>query len=210
MLSGVSKYPISQLVSDLIAEHASSEADFITKVLGYQDVAKGAAKLRKWLDNGDGPNSVIKAISWATQRDPELREAIAGTERIKRKEAEDAFRSRCESEAQSFTPFLTAIGEYRVPSPIFAFGMTGGHQKWTVIHVPGKLLNLPLQEQVTALRPLMRRYQEKFNHAVPFFGPLMEFRLVRLVDYLSFTSDGEFVEIVDRPFRLGTTTLRIL
>jgi hypothetical protein len=200
-------YPISLLIADLIAEHQGDESAFVKDVLGYDDLERGTSKLRKWLVNGEGPNSVIRGIAWATGRGSELQDAIVETERIKREEAEAKYRRQCEAEADTFQPFLTAIGEYRVPSPIFAFGATGGHASWTIIRVPQRALGLPVEQQIPALWPFMQRYRRKYNGMVPFWGPLKEFRLVRLVDYLSFTPEGEFIGLVDRPFRLGSTTL---
>src|SRR5947209_6354583 len=95
IMSGAPKYPISQLISDLIEEHSSSEAEFVRTILGYGDVAKGTSKLRRWIENGKGPNSIIKGLAWATQRGPELEQAIAATCNVIAAEYEAAWLKQC-------------------------------------------------------------------------------------------------------------------
>lgn len=201
------RYPISQLISELVAKHASSEAEFVSEVLSYRDLERGMRRLKCWTETGKGPNSIIKGIAWATERGPELDEAIKATEAIKSQEAEAAFRERCEAEAESFRPFLLAIGQRSVPSPIFAYAL-GGWQ-FRLIEFPQRLLYLDVEDQARALRPLLLQYSVKYEGLVPLFGKLTGFRLVKLVDYLQFDAAGNFVELVDRPYRVGTCTLSI-
>ena len=201
-MSGASPYPISRLISDLIIEHSSSEDELVSRILGYHDLAKGGVKLRRWLYDGEGSNSVIKAIAWATQRGPELQEAIAVTRQIKAAEYEAAWVEDCRAEAATFRPFLCAVGKQSVPNGICIFGMTGGHRRWTIVQVPGTVLDLPLEKQITTLPQYMQKYKTKFGGQVPFFGQLTGFKFVRLLDHLRFDAEGVFVEHVERPFRL--------
>ena len=58
------------------------------------------------------------------------------------------------------------------------FGITGGHPRWTTIHVPEAILKLPVEEQLAALPELMRAYLamgSAFNLArgVQFFTPVI-------------------------------------
>jgi hypothetical protein len=61
----------------------------------------------------------------------------------------------------------------------------------------------PLAESTARPGPLVKRalslynmtqYKEEHNGAVPFFGKLTGFKLVRLVDYFQFDAAGRFVE----------------
>src|SRR4051812_4425990 len=104
-MSGASNYPISQLTSEIIARNSSSEAEFVSTVLRYRDVAKGIARLRRWLDDGEGPNSIIKGLAWFTQRGPELEAAIVATRKVRAAEYEAAWLEQCKAEAETFRPF---------------------------------------------------------------------------------------------------------
>jgi hypothetical protein len=50
---------------------------------------------------------------------------------------------------------------------------------------------------------LMDAYRRKFGGAVPFFGKLTGFKFVRLLDHYRFDPDGNPIEHVEKPFRLG-------
>lgn len=100
------KYPIVQLLEHLIEEYSSSEAVFVERILGYhnREIAKGSARLRRWLEHGEGPNSIIKAVGWATNREPELREAIAASERMKQEHAAAEIMKQLEQNHYFFRP----------------------------------------------------------------------------------------------------------
>ena len=112
-------------------------------------------------------------------------------------------------QAGTFRPYLHADGERTVPSEICIFVLTGGHGRWTTIEVPKCVLELSGDEQLAALQKLMKRYRQKYKGAVPFFGDLVGFRFVRLLDYLSFDADGRFVGVVNRPFRSSPCSVRL-
>jgi len=68
---------------------------------------------------------------------------------------------------------------------------------------PQTILALPIEDQLAAVPELTKEYKRKHNGAVPFFGTLRGFKLVRLVAYDQFDQDGVFVKHVERPFRTG-------
>jgi hypothetical protein len=100
-------------------------------------------------------------------------------------------------------PFLYADGEKTVPEGICIFGMSGGHERWTIIRISQTILALPLEEQLAAPPDLMLNYRQRYNTAVPFFGRLKGFKYLRCMDYFQFDAEGRLVEHVERPFRLG-------
>jgi hypothetical protein len=210
IMPGASKYPISQLISDIVAQHSSSETEFVRTVLGYRDLAKGTARLRGWLEDGEGPNSIIKELAWFTQRRPELEAAIAATRKVKAAEYEAAWLEQCKAEVNTFRAFLNAEGTDRIPNGICNFGATGGHRQWTMIALPDRVLELPLEGQLRVLPDYMYKYRDRYKGRVPFFGNLVGFRFARLLDHFRFDADGNFIDHGDRPFRLSTCTVRIL
>lgn len=197
------KYPISQTILDIMSEYSCTEEQFVTTFLGYRadNIDKGIRRLRSWIETGHGPQSIIKGLSWATGRGPELREAIAATERVKEQEADSAFRRHCEAEADTFRPYIHVVGETRIPNGITLFAVTGG--KWNLIDIPVWILELPLEQQLSALPPLMQVYLRKFNGVCPFFGRVMKFLFVRLLDHFEYDNHGVLIGQVDKPFRRG-------
>jgi hypothetical protein len=208
-MSSASQYPIGQLISEIIREHASSEVAFVAQQLGYRDAEKGLRRLHLWTETGEGHQRVIRQIARATGRDEDLEAAIAATTEMKRNEWEAEFLEHCRGEAATFRPFLSAFGSHTVPEGICIFGMTGGFKRWTITELPDSLLDLALEEQIPALQPFMVRYKEQHSGQVPFFGVLSGFKLVRLLDYIQFDTDGRFVEHVQKPFRLGQCSVRL-
>ena len=93
-------------------------------------------------------------------------------------------------EGGGFRTFLTAIGDSLTPAPICIFGLTGGHERWTILRFPEEILHMPSERVIIALRPFMRSYRRTFKGFVPFFGVLTGFRLVRAADYVQFDAEG--------------------
>jgi hypothetical protein len=87
--------------------------------------------------------------------------------------------------------------------------LTGGHRRWTTIEIPQNVLHLAGEQQLAALAKLMNGYRERYEGAVPFFGDLVGFKFVRLLDHLEFDKTGKFIGRVNRPFRTGSCSVRI-
>jgi hypothetical protein len=162
-MSGAYTYPISRLLSEIVREHASSEADFMADGLGYRDPLKGVRRLHLWIGSGEGHQRIIDQISRVTGPGAELERAIAETREMKAREWDEAWLERCKAEAATFRPFLCAIGTHSVPSGICIFGMTGGNRRWRMIEVPQSVLDLSPEDQLPALLPYMNQYKEQYN-----------------------------------------------
>jgi hypothetical protein len=206
MSQGASQPPIVQFLNRLL-DHLGSTPVELCQSLGYRNgrhAEKGLRRLNLWLETGDGHGRILEQISAAFPAYADgLKEALAATKAIRSAEYEADFLEHCENEAPTFVPFLYADGEKTVPEGICIFGMSGGHERWTMIRIPKRILNLPLDDQLAALPDLMLRYKRRYHAEVPFFGRLTGFKFVRLLDHFQFDEDGNFVEHVERPFRLG-------
>jgi hypothetical protein len=196
-------YPISIFLQKLIDECGGSPADLIT-TLGYRNLERGLRRLQPWLDDGEGFQRIIGQIGrHFHSRGTDLNRALYQTMEMKDAEAEEAFRARCEAEKDTFVPYVYAQGELRIPNGIGIYGATGGARRWNIIPVPNDLLRLDLHAQLAALPAQMMEYKKRYRGAVPFFGKLVGFKYVRLLDYFEFDPDGHLVEHVNRPFRHG-------
>ncbi len=120
-----------------------------------------------------------------------------------------SFLERCKAEEAMLVPFIHAEGEFRIPQGICLFGMTGGHDRWTTIRIPTTILELLIEEQVANLPVLMMAYKRKYENKVPFFGRLVGFKFVRLLDYFQFDADGRLVEQVQKTFRHGECWVKL-
>jgi len=209
---GASNYPLNLLLSEIIEERASCEAAFITGVLGYrdEDVDKGLRRLHLWTETGEGHQRIIDHISRVTGRGEALKQAIVATREMRVREREQAFLEECQAEAETFRPFLYAVGTHSVPRGICIFGLSGGHRRWTIINIPQSLLDLPLEDQLPALLPLMDQYKRERGGEVLFFGTLTGFNFVRLVDHFRFDSEGGLIEHVKKPFSPGVCSVGLV
>jgi hypothetical protein len=203
MSVGVSHYPIAQAILGLMEEHCLSRVGLV-KVLGYCDVDRGLRRLALWMDEGKGHQRILKQITAAyPQHADALEKAVVDTSKLKVAEAGALFLERCKAEESTFIPYIHVDGETTVPNGITICGITGGHSRWTTIEIPQTILALPIEDQLAAVPELTKEYKRKHNGAVPFFGTLRGFKLVRLVAYDQFDQDGVFVKHVERPFRTG-------
>ncbi len=116
---------------------------------------------------------------------------------------------RCDShlDGETLTPYIFVEGESSIPSGITLFIATGG--RWNLIELPEGIVDLPLVDQMPALAALMRAYLETYRGECPFFGRVRGFRLVRREDSLRFSTDGEFIERIEGPFRRPHAELKI-
>lgn len=161
-----------------------------------------------WMDQREGYDRILKQIAVAYPNHADgLQTALMNTAALKTAEADAEFMELRKSEESKFVPFIHADGETTRPSSICIFGVSGGHQRWTTIEIPQAILDLPQAEQLAALPELMVEYRRLYNGACPFFGKLVGFKFVRLVDYFQFAKEGQFVEHIDKPYRQGHVTV---
>lgn len=200
-------YPIAQVISNLMDEYGFSRVEFV-QALGYRDVERGLRRLSSWMDCGEGYDRILTEIAAAYPNQADrLQTALMNTAAIKTAEADAASLEYCKAEEGKFVPFIHAEGESRVPNGITIFGISGGHRRWTTIEIPPAILELPLAEQLEALPELMTEYRRLYNGCCPFFGKLVGFKFVRLVDYFQFDAEGQFVERIDKPYRQGQVSV---
>jgi hypothetical protein len=201
MSQGVSHYPISQFLNDLVRQFGPSPSEFV-QALGYRNLERGLLRLTPWLEKGEGFDKIIKQI---VAKYPhiavELEGAKRATKTLKDTEWELAFLEDCKAEVTTFVPFIHVDGELSVPNGITIFGVTGGHGRWTTVKVPPSILDQKIEVQLTTLPALMRGYLKEYDGQVPFFGEVTGFKYVRCLDYFQFDKDARFIQHVVRPFR---------
>jgi hypothetical protein len=206
MPEDASQLPIVQFLNRLMGDLGLTPAQ-LSQAVGYRNgrnAEKGLRRLQLWLETGDGFGQILQKISAVFPAYADgLEEALAATRAIRSAEFEAAWIERCKAEESTFVPFLYAEGDKRIPSGITMFGISGGHQRWTMIKIPPTILPLPLEEQLAALPDLMLKYKRRYDGAVPFFGRLTGFKFARVLDCFQFDQDGQFIEHIEKPFRLG-------
>jgi hypothetical protein len=207
MSQGSLHYPIQQFLRclvPLVPPFESSRTEFVQK-LRYHDLEAGRLHLDSWLDRGEGYEGFLKRVSvWHPEHADDLERALADTAEIKSAEGDSGWRERCANEGASFVNFVHVEGERTVPGGITTFGLSGGHARWTTIHIPAAILRLALEEQLAALPELMRAYLREYKGACPFVGMVRSFIYVRLRDYYRFDKDCRFVEHVRSDSSEGT------
>lgn len=197
------KYPIQEFLRTLIPPFESSRTEFV-QALGYHNLEVGRLHLDSWLDRGEGYDAFLKQVAAAfPNHAAELEQTIADTAKIRAAEGDPGWLNRCRVEEASFVPYIHVAGDTTVPGGITLFGLTGGHERWTTIHIPTDILRLGIEGQLAALPELMRAYVKEYRGACPFFGLVRAFLYVRLRDYYRFNRDCQFIEHVQERFRRG-------
>ena len=203
MPEGASHYPISRFLLRLLEETGFTRTEFVLS-LGYRNVERGRRRLDAWIDEGTGFDKIIGQIAKAYPNHADrLQNALTNTKALKATERYADFFDCCKAQESTFVPYIHVEGECRIPNGITLFGLTGGHEVWTTIKVPKRILDLPVEEQLAALPELMDGYLRKYNGACPFFGKVTAFKFVRLLDYYQFDADTRLLEHVEEPFRTG-------
>lgn len=207
MSQGASNYPISQLITRIMDDSGFSCIEFLTS-LRYRNLERGLRRLDPWIEKGEGFDLIIKQIAtFYPIYAGEIQTAVAATKEMKAAEAEASWIESLKAEAGTFRPYIHVEGESTIPSGISMFGMTGG--RWNLIPVPEALLELAMDQQLGALAELMRGYLKEYRGSCPFFGKVTGFRFVRLLDYLQFDKEGQFIELVNKPFRRAHCSVSI-
>jgi hypothetical protein len=198
-----SRYPISRFLLKLLEETGFTRTEFVLS-LGYRNVERGRRRLDPWIDEGTGFDKILRQIATAYPNHADrLQNAITNTKAVKAAERHAEFFDLCKAQESTFVPYIHVEGEDRIPNGITLFGLTGGHEVWTTIKVPQRILDLPVDQQLAALPELMHRYLHKYNGACPFFGKVIGFKFVRLLDYYQFDADTPLLGHVEEPFRTG-------
>jgi hypothetical protein len=197
------QYPIQNTLRRLIGAFESDRSDFARKLF-YSDLEIGRLHLDAWLDRGEGYDGFLRRVATAFyDHAADLEQALEETAAMRVAEGDPGWRERCKAEDFSFVPFVHVQGERSVPNGIVNFGISGGHERWTTIHIPAAVRRLPVEEQLSALPQLMKAYLVEYRGACPFFGPVRSFIFVRLRDYYQFDQECQFIEHVQGRFYRG-------
>ena len=171
---------------------------------GFKNIAKGIRRIDAVCHgNLDSPAAkmVLDALPTALEVDKEVIEAavhataeiIAEAERHAEAEREAAWRA-------SFAPHAYLLGTVDRPSPLFAYGLTGGAERW--LKIPLDLSNPPVTFAVQAA------VFAKKTPRTAFHGPTTGF----IINYtpncaVRFDIDGNPVEEFERAYRPGEVEL---
>ena len=207
MSQSASNYPISIFLNRIMEDHGYSYVEFIQS-LGYRYIERGLRRLEPWLVEGTGFEKILKQIAakYPSEVDA-LTKAVEETKLVRAAERDAANLEYCKAQEGTFVPYIHVEGETTVPNGITMFALSGGTSN--LIDIPQTILDLPLEEQLTALPKLMRGYLDKHHGTCPFFGKVTGFRFVRLVDYYQFSADGVLVGLVDKPYRRGVASVSL-
>jgi len=197
------------LIARIVANSGLSRSQFI-RSLGYRSVEGGLRRLDEWLETGRGDGGILDRLVRAYHVDPgDLEKALVATVVQRASEQQPAELERLRVEHEGFRQYIHVEGEFNVPSGICAFGITGGHGRWTTIPLPQALAVKPLSDQMPGLIGLMNEYLTTYKGFCPFFGKVTGFRLVRWNDSIRFSPGGEFMEYVEGPFHRARMEMRI-
>lgn len=205
-----SQYPIGKLLISTLERSGLSIGPFV-EAIGYHNTSKGVRAFDEVLENGVPADVFLKRLTsspFAPHPD-ELQRAVEESQEMVERERQEWLLAEKEVERQSFRPFVQGIPEDSVPSPIFAFGLTGGHSSYT-ISLPGEIVTWADDEQHRYVKEvIIKNYADRKGRS-NFMGPLTGYRLFLRYDErpIAYTTHGERLGVVDEhPLPGGTLNL---
>lgn len=205
-----SQYPIGKLLISTLERSGLSIGPFV-EAIGYRNSSKGVRAFDQIINYG-APSDVFidRLISSHLAPEPdELNRALEASARIRKQETDDWLLAEKEEERQHFRPFVQGVPELSVPSPIFAFCLTGGHSSYT-ISLPEDIVTWADDEQHRYVKEvIIKNYADRKGRS-NFMGPLTGYRLFLRYDErpIAYTTQGERLGAVDaHPLSGGTLNL---
>ena len=194
-----SRYPIGILLIRTLKDSGLTIGPFV-EAIGYRNISKGVSAFDGMLEYG-APSDVFlnRLTSSPHAPDPdELHSALEESRKIRTRETNEWLLAEKEAEHRRFRPFVQGIPEWPVPSPIFAFCLTGGHSSYT-LSLPEGVLTWTADEQHRYVREVIIKNYADCKGRSNFMGPLTGYRLFLHYDELPFayTTAGERLGVVD-------------
>jgi hypothetical protein len=186
--------PLSILIRERSQELKLGRSELVARC-GYKNISKGLRRLDQvYAGDLDKAIALLKVLHKALDLPPEIVErAIDATIQQIAAEADAAWRA-------SFRPTAYLLGTSSRPSQIWAFGVTGGVERW--LKIPLDLTESPISYAQQALAVVRR------TTVVRFFGPTTGFVVNYTPDNaVRFDLEGRPVEKLTRAYQPGEVTL---
>jgi hypothetical protein len=178
MSRGASKYPISQLIGEIMKESGLRRSEFIQS-LGYRSVPGGLRILDEWLEQGCGDEGCLQRIVNAYQPDlGQFGKALSETDEVRRREHEEAVHHIEERERLRFQPFIwvhTVDGAHSFLGAIL-------EQQVKVLWFRDGFERLSKPEQLATVHRRVRKHYDKTGGRCGGFGQILEYRFADTFD----------------------------
>jgi hypothetical protein len=206
MSRGASKYPISQLIGEIMKESGLRRSEFIQS-LGYRSVPGGLRSLDEWLEQGRGDEGCLKRIVNAYQPDPgQFEKALSETDELHRREHEEAVHAIEERERLRFRPFIwvhTVDGAHSFLGAIL-------EQEVKVLGFHEGFDRLSKSEQLATVQRRVRKHYEKTGGKCGGFGKILQYRFADTFDTsVVLETNGDIVEEHSERFLLPAVWLAL-
>ena len=202
-----SQYPIGKLLISTLKNSGLTIGPFV-EAIGYRNSSKGVRAFDAVLEYGVPTDVFLKRLTSSplAPNPEELRRALEESQEMVERERHEWLLAEKEQERHLFRPFVQGIPEWPVPSPIFAFCLTGGHSSYTV-SLPEEILNWTEDAQDRYVKDvIIKNYADRKGRS-NFMGPLTGYRLFLRYDErpIAYTTHGERLGVVDEHPLSGCT-----
>ena len=179
MIRRTSKYPVSQLISEILHKSGPKPSEFIRSI-GYRNVNGGFRALDQWLQTGSGDPNFVGRLVRVYGHAQELQNALTETGRMKRREAELAAIERERKERADFKPYIFVESSLQTPTFITAAALVGCRMKF--IRLPDQCLELSDTDQLLEVQDIVRRHYLENSGQCPLFGDITGYRFIQTYD----------------------------
>jgi hypothetical protein len=171
-----SRYPIGQLLLDVIDKSGLTPRDFFAE-LGFENFSKSVERLDCWLARGEGNPLLLERLQssrFAIDGD-RLTAVMAGNEMLLQQERAAITRREDAEARKSFRPHVEVVVELSRPTQITMFCLTGGNQRFN-IGLPDDISAWPWEDQLAYLQRVVPESFAKHQGRTFFTGAIVGYR----------------------------------
>jgi hypothetical protein len=186
--------PLATLITERCRELGLSRSELVARCQ-YKNITKGLRRLDQvYAGDLDKADALIRGLPEALDLSPNtVQQAAADTVRLIAEEEDARWRA-------SFQPQAFLLGTSNRPSQIWAYGLSGGADRWLKVPLD---LGQPWDTYAAQALSVVKR-----TPVVQFFGPTTGFVVNYTPDHaVRFDLDGRPVETLTRAYRPGEVTL---
>jgi hypothetical protein len=170
MPEGVSQYPISKAIAEIMDDHGYSRVEFV-RTLGYRNVENGLDRLNLWLDDGAGFDRILKQIISVYGHAEDISKAIEETKKVKKREHRESRRDVEDLCRRQYKPFIWVHTEDGAHSFLTAIA----ERQVKVLRMRKGFEDLSEPDKLKAVQTRIREHYQRTGGKYIGFGAILEY-----------------------------------
>ncbi len=202
-----SHYPISNIVLDIARSYGETPFQAV-EALGIRNRSQSAKRINRWIGEGLGNDRFLEEFCQLTRTNDSILEALKQTAELRAIEAEARIWRIAKANISGFMPFIEIIPEQAFPNQIFVEAVTRG--KFKRVPWDQRQGEEILAARMRAGRMCRAHYLDTEEGGVINWGKVVGYRFVESWNrYIEMDTDGNIIQIVDRPWLPAVSTLSV-